>query len=178
MLSRSSYLEEYVAFWNARPEVDHIWVSLYSPQIGEESAERLTPEDRERVARELPRLGSSYPKLLLPEGMARAFVSPPQSPDECLFSEMSMNYSADLRTRRTVRLRRHSGLQPVWMQHQQRTALDSGCEGRRAGQRRAPGANLALRGLGGSQTAIQCRGTQSMGPGRPVCGAEDSADSD
>jgi hypothetical protein len=98
MLSRASYLEEYVAFWNAQAEVDHIWVSLYSPQIGEESAERLTPEDRERVARELPRLGRRYPKLLLPEGMGRAFVTPPTSPDDCLFSQMSMNYSADLRT--------------------------------------------------------------------------------
>lgn len=98
MLSRGSYLEEYVAFWNAQAEVDHIWVSLYSPQIGEESAERLTPQDRERVARELPRLGRTYRKLLVPEGMGRAFVSPPKNPDECLFSKMSMNYSADLRT--------------------------------------------------------------------------------
>jgi MoaA/NifB/PqqE/SkfB family radical SAM enzyme len=98
MLSRPSYLEEYVAFWSARPEVDHIWVSLYSPQMGEESPERLLPEDRQRVARELPRLRSAYPKLLVPEGMARAFVNPPKSPDDCLFAKMSMNYSADLRT--------------------------------------------------------------------------------
>lgn len=98
MLSRASYLEEYVAFWNARPEVDHIWVSLYSPQIGEESAERLLPEDRELVARELPRLRKTYRKLLLPEGMGRAFVSPPKNPEDCLFSKMSTNYSADLRT--------------------------------------------------------------------------------
>jgi MoaA/NifB/PqqE/SkfB family radical SAM enzyme len=98
MLSRDSYLEEYVDFWNARPEVDHIWVSLYSPQIGEESSERLTPADRERVAEQLPRLGRSYRKLLVPEGMAKAFVSPPKNPDECLFSKMSVNYSADLRT--------------------------------------------------------------------------------
>jgi MoaA/NifB/PqqE/SkfB family radical SAM enzyme len=98
MLSRPSYLEEYVAFWNARAEVDHIWVSLYSPQIGEESTERLTPENREFIARELPRLRHAYPKLLLPEGMARAFVNPPKNPDDCLFSKMSMNYSADLQT--------------------------------------------------------------------------------
>ena len=98
MLSRSSYLQEYVAFWNARPEVDHIWVSLYSPQVGEESPERLLPEDREYIARELPRLREQYSKLLVPEGMARAFVAPPENPDECLFSKMSMNYSADLRT--------------------------------------------------------------------------------
>ncbi|HEV2400208.1 MAG TPA: radical SAM protein [Candidatus Sulfotelmatobacter sp.] len=98
MLSRPSYLEEYVAFWNARPEVDHIWVSLYSPQIGEESAERLMPEDRERVARELPQLRKRYSKLLVPDGVARAFVNAPKSPDDCLFSKMSMNYSADLQT--------------------------------------------------------------------------------
>jgi hypothetical protein len=98
MLARNSYLEEYVAFWNARAEVDHIWVSLYSPQIGDESAERLMPEDRERVARELPQLGRLYPKLLLPEGMSKAFVSPPKNPTDCLFSKMSMNYSADLHT--------------------------------------------------------------------------------
>src|SRR5262245_11705607 len=35
MLMRPTYLEEYVAFWNAREEVDHIWLSLYTPQIGE-----------------------------------------------------------------------------------------------------------------------------------------------
>jgi organic radical activating enzyme len=99
MLSRPSYLEEYVAFWNARPEVDHIWVSLYSPQIGEESPERLLLVDREFIARELPRLRKTYPKLLFPEGVGRAFVTPPKSPGDCLFSQMSTNYSADLRTR-------------------------------------------------------------------------------
>jgi len=99
MLARPSYLEEYVAFWNARPEVDHIWVSLYSPQLGEESAERLTLDDRERVAKELPPLRQAYPKLLLPEGMARAYVNPPKHPGDCLFSKMSVNYSADFQTR-------------------------------------------------------------------------------
>jgi hypothetical protein len=34
MLSRPGYLEEYIVFWN-RPEVNRIWVSLYTPQIGE-----------------------------------------------------------------------------------------------------------------------------------------------
>ncbi|MGD1022765.1 MAG: radical SAM protein [Candidatus Sulfotelmatobacter sp.] len=99
MLERSGYLEEYAAFWNARPEVDHIWISLYSPQMDEESAERLSPEERERVARELPPLGAKYPKLLIPEGMARAFVSPPSNPQSCVFSKMSVNYSADLESR-------------------------------------------------------------------------------
>ena len=54
MLERPGYLEEYVAFWNARPETNRIWVSLYSPQIGEHSPEMLSPADRETVARDLP----------------------------------------------------------------------------------------------------------------------------
>ena len=99
MLDRPNYLEEYVAFWNARPEVDHIWVSLYSPQIDEESSERLRLKDRERVARELPPLQEKYPKLLIPDGVARAFVHPPANPQSCLFSKMSVNYSADLQSR-------------------------------------------------------------------------------
>ena len=99
MLARPSYLEEYVSFWNQRPEVDRIWVSLYTPQLGEQSAEMLTPDDREFVARHLPPLGKQYPKLLVPEGVARAFVHPPSAPDDCLFSKMSANYSADLRSR-------------------------------------------------------------------------------
>jgi MoaA/NifB/PqqE/SkfB family radical SAM enzyme len=98
MLSRATYLEEYVAFWNAQTEVDHIWVSLYSPQIGEESPERLTPQDRELIAATLPDLRKTYPKLLVPEGMARAFITPPSNPQDCLFAKMSTNYSADLRT--------------------------------------------------------------------------------
>ncbi len=50
MLERREYLEEYVSFWNGRPEVTRIWVSVYTPQIGETSPETLTVSDR-RVAR-------------------------------------------------------------------------------------------------------------------------------
>ena len=99
MMERPGYLEEYVAFWNARPEVDHIWISLYSPQMGEASAEVLSPEDRRRLAEELPELRRIYSKLMITEGIARAFVEPPAGPQECLFAKMSLNYSADLKTR-------------------------------------------------------------------------------
>ena len=125
----ASYLEEYVAFWNSRPEVNHIWVSLYSPQTGEQSAERLTAEDRERIARELPQLQTVYRKLLIPHVMARAFLKPPKSPDDCVFAKMSTNYSADLRSQvEPCVFWRESGLQPVRVQHQRRTTLDPQCE--------------------------------------------------
>src|SRR4029077_9250910 len=48
MMKRPQYLEEYVAFWEARPEVKRIWVSLYSPQQGERTPEMLTMEERQR----------------------------------------------------------------------------------------------------------------------------------
>jgi MoaA/NifB/PqqE/SkfB family radical SAM enzyme len=99
MLQRLEYLEEYVSFWSTREEVDHVWVSLYTPQLGEQSAEMLTAADREFVARELPRLRKIYPKLLITEGIGRAFVNPPAEPKDCLFAKMSVNYSADFKTR-------------------------------------------------------------------------------
>lgn len=98
MLEREGYLEEYVRFWSERPEVQSIWVSLYTPQRGEQSAERLTADQRAYVSRELPRLSRLYPKLLTPEGYAQALLHPPESPNECNFSRMSRNYSADFKT--------------------------------------------------------------------------------
>ena len=74
MMEREGYLEEYVAFWNARPEVNKIWASLYTPQLGEQTPEMLTPEQRRQVSRALPELAKRYPKLLMPEGVGHAFV--------------------------------------------------------------------------------------------------------
>lgn len=98
MLTRPNYLQEYVHFWSDRPEVHRIWVSLYTPQQGEVSAERLSADQREQVAHELARLRKTYPKLLTPEGYAQALLHPPESPRACTFSRLSRNYSADLRT--------------------------------------------------------------------------------
>ena len=99
MLARPGYLEEYVAFWSARPEVNRIWVSVYTPQLGEQAPEMLTSEDRVLLAQQLPSLHKRYPKLLTTTGIADAIVSPPANPEECLFSKMSVNYSADFKSR-------------------------------------------------------------------------------
>jgi MoaA/NifB/PqqE/SkfB family radical SAM enzyme len=99
MLERAGYLEEYVKFWNARPEVNRIWVSVYTPQVEEQSAEMLKPADRVELASQLPPLARRYSKLLFNEGLAQAFLRPPKEPGDCLFAKMSANYSADLETR-------------------------------------------------------------------------------
>jgi organic radical activating enzyme len=99
MLERPGYIEEYISFWNARPEIVRIWISLYTPQKDERAAEMLNPAERQRVAAELPALRSRYPKLLANEGISRAIRVPPANPHECMFARMSTNYSADLATR-------------------------------------------------------------------------------
>jgi len=97
-MEEPGYLDEFLAFWNSRPEVNWIWLSIYTPQRGEQTPEMLTAENRQSLADQLPMLARRYPKLMLPDGMARAFLHPPSSPADCIFSRMSMNYTADLRT--------------------------------------------------------------------------------
>jgi MoaA/NifB/PqqE/SkfB family radical SAM enzyme len=99
MLQRPGYLQEYVRFWNAREEINRLWVSVYTPQIGEDSAERLTQHDREMLAAELPGLARKYPKLLFNDNLAKAVLFPPKNPDDCVFAKLSANYSADLKSR-------------------------------------------------------------------------------
>lgn len=99
MLERPGYFEEYVSFWSARPEVNRIWVSLYTPQKDERSAEMLLDADRSSVALELTALAENYPQLSFHAGIAQAFLRPPRDPADCLFAKMSANYSADLQTR-------------------------------------------------------------------------------
>jgi organic radical activating enzyme len=99
MMERSGYLEEYISFWSARREVNRIWVSLYTPQQGENTPEMLLPEDRTVLATMMPPLRERYPKLLMSPGIAQALLKPPSNPQECLFAKMSTNYSADLQSR-------------------------------------------------------------------------------
>src|SRR5438874_12948854 len=62
---RPGYIDEFLRIWSARPEVEKIWISLYTPQIGEVSDERLRPADREMVVNDLHALRLRYPKLAL-----------------------------------------------------------------------------------------------------------------
>ena len=95
---RPDYAQQYISFWNSRPEVDRIWVSLYTPQVGESAPEILLPEDRQTVVRQLAPLRGRFPKFLFNDLIARAFLDPPRDPADCLFSKLSVNYSADFRT--------------------------------------------------------------------------------
>ena len=72
-----------------------IVVSLYTPQIGEISAERLTTADRLQVVAELMDLRTQFPKLAMPKSLVQAYAAPPDSPDECIFAKTTTCVSAD-----------------------------------------------------------------------------------
>lgn len=90
------YLEEFVRLWSGNPNTRQIWVSLYTPQVGEASDERLAPEDRQRVVAALMHLRGRYPKLKMPEGLIRVYEEPPRNPGECVFAQTTTCVSADL----------------------------------------------------------------------------------
>lgn len=100
-VSRPGYLDEFVKYWSENEHTRNIWISLYTPQVGEISPERLTRADRRRVVDDLLRLRLQYPKLDMHKGMIDVYAHPPQSPDECVFAKTTTCLSADLKTRIT-----------------------------------------------------------------------------
>jgi MoaA/NifB/PqqE/SkfB family radical SAM enzyme len=92
------YIEEFIRFWSDRPEVARIWMSLYTPQIGEVSAERLDKSTREQVLADLWKLNTMYAKLQLPEAALEVYANPPRSPAECVFARSTTSLSANLET--------------------------------------------------------------------------------
>ena len=67
-VQRDGYLDQFVDFWSANPNMRQLWVSLYTPQVGEESPERLQPEDRERVVAALMTLRTPLSEAADAEG--------------------------------------------------------------------------------------------------------------
>jgi MoaA/NifB/PqqE/SkfB family radical SAM enzyme len=100
-VNRPGYLEEFLRFWSVRPEIEKIWFSLYTPQLGEISEERLRPADREKVIADLLALRVRYQKMKMPEELIEAYADPPQSPDDCVFARTTLTISADLTTKIT-----------------------------------------------------------------------------
>jgi sulfatase maturation enzyme AslB (radical SAM superfamily) len=98
---REGYLEQFLRTWQDNPNTRLIWISLYTPQKGEISAERLTAGDRVRVIADLRRLGPRFAKLQMPEPVLSAFARPPQTPEECVFAQTTECVSSDLERRIT-----------------------------------------------------------------------------
>jgi MoaA/NifB/PqqE/SkfB family radical SAM enzyme len=96
--AREGYIDEFLRTWSDNPNVRTIWLSLYTPQVGEQSAEMLTPADRVNVVNELKRLRPIYPKLQMPAAVIDAYLAPPDNPSDCIFAQTTECISADLQT--------------------------------------------------------------------------------
>lgn len=101
MTGRAGYFEEFVSFWSSRSEVETIWFSLFTPQVGADDEEILSPPERAEVLGELASLRPMFPKLYLPDDVIEGFLNPPPSPAECLFARTTLNITADLESRIT-----------------------------------------------------------------------------
>jgi len=98
MMKRSGYLNDFLKFWTPRPEINKIWFSLFTPQIGDQLPEMLQPEERARAVTDLLQLRTQYAKLDMPEGLIRQFRNPPHSPKDCVFALTTRTLSADFTT--------------------------------------------------------------------------------
>jgi sulfatase maturation enzyme AslB (radical SAM superfamily) len=98
LLERAGYLEEFAAFWSNRPEARAIWFSLFTPQKGQDSIERLNPQQRALALERLDRVANRFPKVCLPRAVLHGYAHPPQSPRECIFAQTTVCISADLKT--------------------------------------------------------------------------------
>jgi MoaA/NifB/PqqE/SkfB family radical SAM enzyme len=101
MMKRPGYLREFLEFWTPRPEISKVWFSLFTPQVGDQLPEMLSPAERRQAIADMGELRKQFPKLDMPDGMIRKFASPPHSPKECPFALTTESLTADLKTRIT-----------------------------------------------------------------------------
>jgi len=101
MLSGDGYLRRFLDFWSARDEVQQIWMSIFTPQVGADSPEIPTAAQRQLFVEQMVALRPLFPKLDLEERTIRQFAQPPHSPEACIFAQVTETISADLTTRIT-----------------------------------------------------------------------------
>jgi MoaA/NifB/PqqE/SkfB family radical SAM enzyme len=101
LLVEPGYLAEFSRFWSGQAGVSRIWFSLFTPQMGAESAERLTPADREIAVERLIAIEKRFPKVYASPRVLAGYRRPPASPDQCIFAQITTTISADLTTRIT-----------------------------------------------------------------------------
>ncbi len=98
MMRDRTYLERFLHFWSERAEVRKVWMSIFTPQIGERAEEILSPPQRAQCIAELRRLRTLYPKLDMYDAQILEFANPPESPEDCIFAQTTTIISADLKT--------------------------------------------------------------------------------
>jgi MoaA/NifB/PqqE/SkfB family radical SAM enzyme len=98
MVKRSGYIRDFLDFWSPNPDVEKIWMSIFTPQRGANPVECLTSAERTAAIENLIHLRQIYPKIDMAEGMLKEFLAPPSSPSQCIFARTTRTISADFKT--------------------------------------------------------------------------------
>jgi organic radical activating enzyme len=98
MLTRPDYLHDFAALWSDIRETRKIWFSLYTPQQGENSDERLTAQERTKAIDAILNLKKDFPKVQAPGVILDGYRYPPFSPKDCIFAQTTLCLSPDLQT--------------------------------------------------------------------------------
>jgi len=127
MAESEGYIDAYLAYWSRQREVVRIWVSLYTPQKGEVSAEVLKSEQRIKVAHELAAMKDRYPKAVdQRRDSPRAAGPAGKSSGVHVLTHVDEPFARPGNARRALHFRGQSGLLAVRMRQQQRPALAEG----------------------------------------------------
>jgi MoaA/NifB/PqqE/SkfB family radical SAM enzyme len=98
MMRREGYLDDFLRFWTPLPAIKRVWFSIFTPQKGDVLPEILTTTERERAVREMLSLRKIFPKLDMHTRTIEEYLTPPSSPETCVFSQTTKTISADLTT--------------------------------------------------------------------------------
>jgi sulfatase maturation enzyme AslB (radical SAM superfamily) len=98
MMRSDGYLERFLQFWTPRNEIKRVWFSIFTPQRGDSMEEILTPAERKKAVADMLSLRERYPKLDMHPKMIAEYLTPPDSPENCVFSMTTKTISADLTT--------------------------------------------------------------------------------
>jgi organic radical activating enzyme len=75
MLAQPGYLKQFAAFWSSRRETRKIWFSLYTPQQGEQSQERLTEQERIAAIEAIAEVSRDFPVVYAPKVLLNGCLS-------------------------------------------------------------------------------------------------------
>lgn len=98
MMRSDGYLERFLQFWTPRNEIKRVWFSIFTPQRGDSMEEILTPAERKKAVADMLALRERFPKLDMHPKMIAEYLTPPESPESCVFSMTTKTISADLTT--------------------------------------------------------------------------------
>lgn len=98
MMNRAGYPDDFLQFWTPRPQDRKLWFSIFTPQKGANTSERLMPSQRKQAIADLAILRKHYPELDMPESMIRQFSPLPPGPGDRVFPLTTKTVSANLKT--------------------------------------------------------------------------------